>query len=739
MEKKCSMDNNQKLVYGDYNLIFMDGGFEVRKMGKLLYFNRRPMYVILKTAFALNEFYDAAYVETVLRGSTVEAKGTLTAPSGSVFSFADVYTTTGTGFKVSRNIRVLQAGDDLGFSTKLSFVMSESDDPHCYNCFAPGVWYKQNAFAPDGAFGKDLDCEYFWRRETCFALPVFAMQSMASGETVAFSRWASNVTMRTQDVMQSENLTDPKCTIASLGMSRPDHRTLNYTYYGYALRKEIETKRDGLSIDYVYPFSDGQLPGKNPFAGLDYSKNRKTFDKINHPVQVGFEQNYAVAVNLGKYGDFRDMMRSIWRVTYDRMRDKLFDVDNAKHYHNCMRIFNRYTRKYGDSYGLPFACQLPQMDISCVSFQFGFVGQQPGIGYQLLRYGDKEKMPKAFKKGEGIINFWVRSAMTESGLPNMCYNPGTESFEPYPHYIRMLADGVEAILDAYLYLHKLGDERPDWLEFCRKAAEWVVANQNEDGSFYRAYNDDGSVRMDSKSNTPSIIRFLVQFYLISGQECCKTAAVRAGEWACANICESLEYRGGTCDNSDIQDKEAGIYALFGFLALYDLTSTEKWLKCAINAADYVETWTYCWRFPVSTPWPKHPFNRYSISGQSIITINGGADVYMAACAYEYYRLYVYTSDEHYLNFAEFIHKNTRQSNDIDGSIGYAMPGLGHESGDFSSQTMHSQYHWLPWCTFVEVDPSSRLYDTFGGYEIADAQRLSPEERAKRNRIYDNYV
>lgn len=77
----------------------------------------------------------------------------------------------------------------------------------------------------------------------------------------------------------------------------------------------------------------------------------------------------------------------------------------------------------------------------------------------------------------------------------------------------------------------------------------------------------------------------------------------------------MEYRGGTCDNADIQDKESGIYALFGFLALYDLTNEHKWLEAAVGAADY---------------------------------------------------------DEHYLDFAKFIYKNTRQSNDVDGSIGYII-------------------------------------------------------------------
>jgi len=728
-----------KLISGNYTLTAREGGIEVYKNNRLLYYNRHPMFVTVKTVYAINEFFESPYNEIIVSDGKLVGKGILTVPSGSEFSFYDVYETAGPGFRVSRKVEVLKAGEDLGFSTKISFIMVESDNPHEYNCFAPGVWYKQNEFAPENAFGKDLDCEYFWSMETRYALPLFAMQNIKSGETAAISRWASDVTMRSLDIVRSENNSDPKFTIGAIGMSKPESKTLNYMYYGFEVRKEIETRCHGLSIDYVYPGCDGQMSGENHFGGLDYNEKFRSFERINHPVEEGFKQKYSVAVNFGQYDSFQNMMRNVWRITYDRMRDELFEVDNQLHYHNCMKILNKYTRQYGDSYGLPFACQLPDMDISCVSFQFGFVGQQPGIGYQLLRYGDKENNSEAYEKGINIIDFWVRTAMTESGLPQMCYNPTIKGFEPYPHYIRMLADGVEAILDAYIYMKKKGEERTSWREFCRKTAEWLIRIQNEDGSFYRAYNSDGSVRMESKSNTPSVIRFLIQFYLISGEEKYKAAAIKAGEWSYVNAYLNMEYRGGTCDNNDIQDKEAGIYAMFGFLALYDLTGEQRWLEGAVGAADYTETWTYVWKFPVMAPWPKHPFNKYSISGQSIITIGGGADVYMAACAYTYYRLYIITGDEHYLDFAQFIYKNTRQSNDVDGSIGYCMPGLGHESGNFTSQVLESHYHWLPWCTFVEVDPTSRLYDTFGVYEISDAQKLPIEERVRRNRIYDNYL
>lgn len=100
-------------------------------------------------------------------------------------------------------------------------------------------------------------------------------------------------------------------------------------------------------------------------------------------------------------------------------------------------------------------------------------------------------------------------------------------------------------------------------------------------------------------------------------------------------------------------------------------------------------------------------------------------MYMAACAYVYYRLYIITGDEHYHDFAEFIHNNTRQANDVDGSFGYALPGLSHEGGHFATQTFTSHYHWLPWVTYVEIDPTSRgeNFDQFILHKGSDASHI----------------
>lgn len=725
---------------GNYTMEFQNGGLEVLKDGTVMYFNKRPMYAFIKTALSITEFYDAPYDEVTLHDGFVTAKGVLKSPTGSELAFCDVYETKGTSFKISRTVTVQKNVDDYGFASKISLVMAASDDVHAYDYFAPANWYRHNEYAKPHVMGYDLDCEYFWRREVNYTLPLFAAQNRVSGEMAMFSRWAADVTMRDHNFVQSEHVVDRKFTIGSIGISKPSNQTINYLYYGFPLRKEIDTVRDGLTIDYVYPGVDGQMPRLNQIYNVDYMMKTKTMTRIYHPMEEGFSHSYAVAVNFGQYDGFYPMMRNAWRTVYARLKDPVYEVDQELQYRNCMKSLTKLTRQYGDSWGLPFSCQLPQMDVSSISFQFGFVGQQPGIGYQLIRYGEMENEPESYQKGLNIIDFWVRTAMSDTGAPHNCYNPTINGFEPMPFWTRMIADGLENILDAYVFMKKNGEEKTAWFEFCRKAADWLVRVQNDDGSWYRAYNtDDGSMRMDSKANTISVVRFLIQFYLVTGDEKYKEAALKAGEWSYDNTYKNMEYRGSTCDNSDIMDNESGIYAIFGFLSLYDLTGEKKWLDALIGAADYTETWTYSWSFPVRVLWPNHPFTKNRISGQSPVTLGGGGgDMYMAACAYVYYRLYIITGDEHYRDYAEFIHNNTRQANDVDGSFGYALPGMSHEGGRFGEQIFTGHYHWLPWVTYVEIDPTSRLYDTFGSYDIAGAEKLDPAERTVRNRIYDTY-
>ena len=392
--------------------------------------------------------------------------------------------------------------NDLGFQTKISFYQAASDELRDFDYFSPGQWYLDNKYAADFAPGKNMDLQYYWRKETYSGLPMFAMRLRAGGETVSMSRWAADATLPSTDRTATENYAyvDPLMTVGSSGVSKARPEALTYTYYGHMMTTPLpDTICDGVSIDYIYPAVNGQQPYRNwgpvstqlPLSNITWV----------HPMREGFSQHYAVGVTFGCYGDFGTMMRATWRAVYPRLKDRLFDVDSAQLYENMMRFLREVTRQFDEAWGTPFVAQLPDFDPNSFSAEIGFVGQQAGIGYQLLRWGRLRNDAEAVRKGLGILEYWTNHTMTNAGFPRLWVHLSTHQSEPQPLWIRQIGDGMEAVLDAFVFEVKHGIRHDHWLSYCVCTADWLVSRQNEDGSFYRSYRDDGSCHMDSKAST----------------------------------------------------------------------------------------------------------------------------------------------------------------------------------------------------------------------------------------------
>lgn len=709
-----------ELVSGEYILALEEAekgyALAILRDGRRIYKNAAPISLFSKKPTASIAEFSCTYSDAATEGDVLRAYGEITTAAGSVFLFIDEYCPSADGgFVFTRNVEVKKAEDaDRGFSTRFALQPEKEMTLETVNCFAPGVWYQKNEYVPPHFMGYQKKLRYHWMYETQYALPMFAIQDEESGESVCLSRLRSDVKLRDVTRRLHALLVDETLTFGGIGLS-----TAN-----------------GLSLDYMYPGAQGTSTRPLPSGFALEPEYKPQF----HPVREGYCDTYSVKIDLLCEKDFSTMMKYFWRNTYSRLCDPIVELDNEVLYKNCMELLKKETEKFGESWGLPFSISLPDASPMNVAYQFGFVGQQPNIGYQLMRYGVMAGDEEALEKGRGIIDFWASTSLSDFGAPHIWYNPELEIYEDRPFWVRMIGDGMEGILDAYVFLRKHNEEHEPWLEYCRKVGNWLAKAQNEDGSWYRSYDGEGKMLMESKANTSNVIRFLVQLYIVTKDEAYRESALRAGHWSLENITRHLEYRGGTCDNSDIYDKESGIYAIFAYLALYDMSKDNIWLDAARAAADYTETWTYAWSFPIAVSYPNNPLRGRNMSGQSLIaTGHSSADVYMAACPYIYYRLYLLTDDEHYLHFARFLHKNSKQCTDYDGSYGYKYAGLCHESGGFSDQTYGGMYHWLPWCTYVQVDPISRLYDSFGVYEIDDAQKLDKTELKKRNDIYSEYA
>lgn len=70
-----------ELQLGDYVLGFEAGGITITRGGQRLYFNRHPLYVFVKTALSITEFYDGPYGGVTVSDGRVVAEGVLSTPT----------------------------------------------------------------------------------------------------------------------------------------------------------------------------------------------------------------------------------------------------------------------------------------------------------------------------------------------------------------------------------------------------------------------------------------------------------------------------------------------------------------------------------------------------------------------------------------------------------------------------------------------------------------------------------
>ena len=340
------------------------------------------------------------------------------------------------------------------------------------------------------------------------------------------------------------------------------------------------------------------------------------------------------------------------------------------------------------------------------------------------------------QKGTSIVDFWANAAISPQGVPKVWYDVLDGRFRDYPSYMRCMADGMEGVLDAYTYMKQNNVTKDTWMNACKKFADWLVSVQNSDGSFYRAYNWDGTPEHTGKFNTTNPIRYLTRIYQVTNDKRYLDCAVKAGNYCYDNIYKTSRYVGGTPDNDNVVDKEAGVMAMYAFNSLYFTTGDSKWLAPAENAAIFAASWTYFFAFAVNGDSPANAFRNGGTDGLSFIA-NGhsGMDTFMAYTYFDYYRLYIATGDKLFLDTSVFMQNNTKHSTDWDGHLNYKIKGLLQESIGIADMNYNSSSPWLPWCTIANVEPMTNMQRAFGVMTVEDAQKIPIDQLKQMMAVY----
>lgn len=603
----------------------------------------------------------------------------------------------------TRRVQVIREhGREVGFSS--SFALHEEgryslDD---YEVFIPGIWYRRNENVVDKAFGSNARDRYHYIRITRMAMPYVELYRPENNSYMVMKHISPNPSVGMKEV-SSDWAMDTSFQYASMG-----------------IRNEKAAE-----LIYHFPGSEGEKT---------YVDEKQAWAKRSHPLRKGFTQEYSFSLTGGRAQGHYEAMQKVWRHFYETNTPQHRKADVEKVYQHSMELLHVYTQRYNGVMGLPFWTTVPEGTVCDISFQMGFVGQQTMCAYQLMRWGYQLNQEELVEKARAIIDFWVKESMKDSVVPRVWYNAFPDTFKAdYPTYTRTVADGMEGILACYLCAKKEGRTESGWLAFCIRYGDWLVRNQNADGSFYRAYDEKGEPVHKGKFNTTNVIRFLVNMYWATDKEQYKEAACKAGRFSYDNIYLPMQYVGGTADNDNTIDKEAGMIAVYAFMALYDLDGHKRWLQAAKGAADFTETWTYVWHYEVKPYKGNAVFDKVDITGLSLIaTGHSHADVMMGYMPYEYYRLYLHTEDVHYREFALFLNGNTKQTLDWSGRLGHVYPGLVEESGELAMQYHNGLGRWLPWCTIAQIESLTRFQERFGSMDVEEIDQRSRQENEADN-------
>lgn len=213
----------------------------------------------------------------------------------------------------------------------------------------------------------------------------------------------------------------------------------------------------------------------------------------------------------------------------------------------------------------------------------------------------------------------------------------------------------------------------------------------------------------SPTSSYNPIPFLVLLGKENGDLRYMRSAERAGEFIWSHGQSEGQFVGGTIDNPDIVDKEAGTLSLEAYLALYGATHDAKWLERSKVAADYAETFIYLWNIPMpvdednaSLDW-KHDVPTYGT--QLIATGHSLVDEFMAFNVPDYARLARLVNDPHYLSIATLLLHDTKNMTALPGrTFDLKGPGWQQEHWSFAPVRGHGLHRdWLPWVAASQLE------------------------------------
>lgn len=621
---------------------------------------------------------------------------------GASFQVADYWNIDSSVLTLSRHVEVHGYAVG-GFLSAIKLLSQEKKHRSEVDYFAPGMIYGSSAHVTKTAIGGKKAGLKTWIREDRLPAPMFGIYFKdGSSVTILDPDPRGNTTKADSHNLRASPLVDARFKFGSMGAA------------------EV---KNHLKIGFMWPGTEGETTYKGYFyPGGQLHKWRRVY----HPIKDGFIQQYKVSFRFQKNDkDFKSYYASAWRWVWDTLNPEVNKQNISLAWHSIIKaLSSRVETTHGVtsiSNYMPVTRKYPFKRSNRTTM--GFTGKALDAARHLLEYADinpsSGQSKKYRKQALAIIHTFMKLDLSPPEGVGFSFATGKPVSSKHGQkiiYLRNLGDGMAAFLKTALWEKEHGRSHPGWVEWARSFGDWLLGQQNKEGGFPRSWQPNGEVVSASGLSSYNAIPFLVLLSKLTDDPKYLNAAIKAGNYCWNNGQSEGIFVGGTIDNPDVVDKEAGTLSMEAYLALYKATQDHKWLKRAATAANFSETWIYIWNVPMPAAesnkdlhWKK---GVSTIGLQLISTGHSLVDEYMAREVGYYAKLSDYTEDNHYLKVAKILLHNTKGMLALPGrTYDLLAPGLQQEHWSLAPIRGYGRKRaWLPWVATSQLDGISGLYN-----------------------------
>jgi len=637
------------------------------------------------------------------QGDLVEATAVVPLGASARAEFQDIWEHHESSLQLHRTV-VVHGQAEGGFLSSIQLEVEKNQPRSAVQYFIPGVVYgKPNHLTSSAIGGSDS-----YGPNGAGTLQIREDRTPAPLAGVYFAD-GSSITVLHTDPIGTTTIDDAQDTTGRTLIDR------NFSFGSVGMHQNDKTFR----IGFWYPGSEGEVTyAGNTYPGGQLHHWRRRY----HPIEDGIKQSYTLVFRTDSAPTFPDFYRKAWRSAWAALKPPITPQNIPLVRSSLISMLGDRVLTINGRSGIPVyedavTGAIPKDGARAL---LGFVGKNIEAANFLLEDSDLD-LGEAGRlhrqQGTAIIDSFVKILPMSppigegfslvTGVP--IFNQPHEA-EQARVYLRSLTDDLKSLNKLLLRERKNGREHKEWLAWSRSFADWLLTQQTADGGFPRSWHPGTGVGFDtSEQASYNAVPFLSLMTKLTGDARYRAAAERAAEFTWLAGEREGTFVGGTIDNPDIIDKEAGTLSVEAYLTLYEQTKSRKWLDRAQHAANFAETWIYLWNVPMPLgesdailPWKN---GVPTVGAQLIATGHSLTDEYMSFDTDEFAKLSSWTGDTHDLDVARLLLHDTKNMLAVPGRL-YDLkgPGWQQEHWTFSPVRGFGLHRgWLPWVATSQLN------------------------------------